>query len=127
MRTFDSEGKTGMFGLVALFEPYAVTGWSLLPPSVTRHFIGLPIAQVDGVEAPASAEGTPGSTGNPNPMGSLLDMLPLVIFLYVIFYVLMIRPQRKQQQQHDLLLKNTETVRHGAHQRRHLRSGRHHR
>jgi len=39
-------------------------------------------------------------------MGGLLDMLPLVIFLYVIFYVLMIRPQRKQQQQHDLLLKN---------------------
>ena len=41
-------------------------------------------------------------------------MLPLFVFLYAIFYLLVIRPQRKQQKQHQDLLSNlrkNDTVR----------------
>lgn len=38
----------------------------------------------------------------PNP---LMNLAPIVA-IFVIFYFLLIRPQQKQQQQHDAMLKN---------------------
>ena len=49
---------------------------------------------------------TGGGAGTaPAEGGGLMSMIPLMIFLYVVFYILLIRPQRKQQQAHDRLLK----------------------
>jgi preprotein translocase subunit YajC len=41
----------------------------------------------------------------PNP---LINLAPIVA-IFVIFYFLLIRPQQKQQQEHDALLKNLKT------------------
>jgi len=41
-------------------------------------------------------------------------MLPLFVLIYIVFYFLLIRPQRKQQKQHEALLKElkkNDTVR----------------
>ena len=60
------------------------------------------------------AQGEPGSGAGPDPAGGFLSMLPLMILLYVIFYMLVIRPQRKQQRDHDQLLsglKKNDSVR----------------
>ena len=46
--------------------------------------------------------------------GSLFDLLPLFIILYFIVYFMMIRPQRKQQNQHQEMLaslKKNDSVR----------------
>ena len=42
--------------------------------------------------------------GTRDPMSGILSMLPLFIGLYVVFYFLLIRPQRKQQREHRNLL-----------------------
>ncbi len=55
-------------------------------------------------EAGGGAEG--GGAAAPVGAGSnIFNMLPLFIILYIVFYVLLIRPQRKQQKQHDNLLR----------------------
>jgi preprotein translocase subunit YajC len=41
----------------------------------------------------------------PNP---LLNMVPIAA-IFVIFYFLLIRPQQKQQQEHDAMLKNLKS------------------
>jgi preprotein translocase subunit YajC len=62
------------------------------------------------------AQDTPAGegAGGQDPMSGILSMLPLFIGLYVVFYFLLIRPQRKQQREHrDLLdgLKKNDSVR----------------
>ena len=49
----------------------------------------------------------------PNPNAAIMQFIPL-IFLFVVFYFLLIRPQRKKQQEHQLMIagikKNDEVV-----------------
>lgn len=52
-----------------------------------------------------AGESTGPAAGAKDPFGGLMSMLPLFIFLYVVFYFLLIRPQRKQQREHENLLK----------------------
>jgi preprotein translocase subunit YajC len=54
-------------------------------------------------EAPVPPAG--GETAR-DPSGGLLQMLPLFVLIYIVFYFLLIRPQRKQQKQHEALLKD---------------------
>jgi preprotein translocase subunit YajC len=42
----------------------------------------------------------------PNPTGSLLQMLGMVFFFIVVMYFIMIRPQQKKAREHDQLLKS---------------------
>jgi len=61
-------------------------------------------------EAPPVGGGAEGK----DPSGGLLQMLPLFVLIYIVFYFLLIRPQRKQQREHDALLKalkKNDTVR----------------
>ena len=41
----------------------------------------------------------------PNPTGSMLQMLGMVVFFIVVMYFIMIRPQQKKAREHDRLLK----------------------
>ncbi|MCX5710285.1 MAG: preprotein translocase subunit YajC [Candidatus Omnitrophica bacterium] len=54
------------------------------------------------------------STGQPNP---IMNLVPLVL-IFVIFYFMLIRPQKKQQQEHKKMLegiaKNDEIVTSGG-------------
>jgi preprotein translocase subunit YajC len=55
-----------------------------------------------------------GGAETKDPTGGLLSMLPLFVLIYIVFYFLLIRPQRKQQKEHDTLLKSlkkNDTVR----------------
>ncbi len=58
--------------------------------------------------------GTTAATGQSNP---IMGMLPIAI-IFIIFYFLMIRPQKKQQQEHgkmlEALAKNDEVVTSGG-------------
>jgi preprotein translocase subunit YajC len=42
----------------------------------------------------------------PNPTGSMLQMLGMVVFFIVVMYFVMIRPQQKKAREHDQLLKS---------------------
>jgi len=42
----------------------------------------------------------------PNPTGSMLQMLGMVVFFIVVMYFMMIRPQQKKAREHDQLLKS---------------------
>ena len=42
----------------------------------------------------------------PNPTGSMLQMLGMVVFFIVVMYFVMIRPQQKKAKEHDQLLKS---------------------
>ena len=58
--------------------------------------------------------GTGGAGSAPPQGGGLMDLIPLMIFLYVVFYFLLIRPQRKQQQSVSRMLndlKKNDSVR----------------
>ncbi|MFQ5655390.1 MAG: preprotein translocase subunit YajC [Planctomycetota bacterium] len=48
------------------------------------------------------AQGAPAGGGS--PLGPLMNMLPLFLILYLVVYFMMIRPQKKQQREHALLL-----------------------
>ena|SRR3990167_8345213 len=54
-----------------------------------------------------------GPNGNPAPPSALLQFLPL-IFLFVVFYFLLIRPQQKKQKEHADMIskidKNDEVI-----------------
>lgn len=54
-------------------------------------------------QAAAAPEGAP-----PQPGGALFQMLPLV-FIFVIFYFLLIRPQQKRQKEHAKLVSALKT------------------
>ncbi len=43
------------------------------------------------------------------PQPSLLDMLTPVIFMFVLLYFVMIRPQKKKQQEHEKLIGSVKT------------------
>jgi preprotein translocase subunit YajC len=67
-----------------------------------------------GGAAGAADPAAPGATPPQDPLGGILQMLPIFIILYVVFYFLMIRPQRKQQREHQELLaglRKNDTVR----------------
>jgi preprotein translocase subunit YajC len=51
---------------------------------------------------------TPAGT-EPNPTGSMLQMLGMFAILGVMFYFLMIRPQQKQRKEQENMLKNLKT------------------
>ena len=42
----------------------------------------------------------------PNPTGSMFQMLGMVVFFIVVMYFIMIRPQQKKAREHDQLLKS---------------------
>ncbi len=42
----------------------------------------------------------------PNPTGSMFQMLGMVVFFIVVMYFIMIRPQHKKAREHDQLLKS---------------------
>ncbi len=42
----------------------------------------------------------------PNPTGSMSQMLGMVVFFIVVMYFIMIRPQQKKAREHDQLLKS---------------------
>lgn len=44
------------------------------------------------------------ATGQVSPMEGLLQTAPMILFFIAIFYFIVIRPQQKEQQQHDKLL-----------------------
>jgi len=43
---------------------------------------------------------------SPNPWGGLIQLLPLFVMMYLIFWFLVIRPQRKQQRVRQEMLAN---------------------
>ena len=55
-------------------------------------------------QAPPAAPGAP-TTAAPGPSSSLSMFLPLVL-MFVVFYFLLIRPQRKQQKERDSMIAN---------------------
>jgi preprotein translocase subunit YajC len=55
-----------------------------------------------GLLAQATGNGSPGPTGLE---GLLKGPLPMMLFLFVIMYVVMIRPQQKKAREHAALLK----------------------
>ena len=55
-----------------------------------------------GLLAQVSGGGQPGPTG---VEGLLKGPLPMMLFLFVVMYVIMIRPQQKKSKQHAELLK----------------------
>jgi preprotein translocase subunit YajC len=55
--------------------------------------------------AMAGAPGGATSGGAADPMAGLMSLLPLVL-IFVLFYVLFIIPQRRQQKEHQAVLKN---------------------
>ncbi len=67
-------------------------------------------------EAHAQAA-APAATANESPFGSLSTMLPLVL-MFVVLYVVMIRPQMKRQKEHkamiEALAKGDEVVTSGG-------------
>jgi preprotein translocase subunit YajC len=50
----------------------------------------------------------PGATGveQPTLVGALIDMLPMLAVCYLIFYVMVIRPQERKTKQHKALLES---------------------
>lgn len=52
--------------------------------------------------APGGSSGAPGSASD--PMAGLISLLPLLL-IFVLFYVLFIIPQRRQQKEHQTVLK----------------------
>ncbi|MCD4814309.1 preprotein translocase subunit YajC [bacterium] len=56
------------------------------------------------VMAALPSQATGGAGKAADPMSGLMSFLPIVI-IFVLFYVLFILPQRKQQKQHNALLK----------------------
>jgi preprotein translocase subunit YajC len=54
---------------------------------------------------PTPAPGAPAAGGSPGAGGGLSMFLPLVL-MFVVFYFLLIRPQRKQQKERDLMIAN---------------------
>jgi preprotein translocase subunit YajC len=59
--------------------------------------------QVAMASAPGGSAG--GSAGAPDSTSMIVNLLPLVL-IFVLFYLLFILPQRKQQKQHQEILKN---------------------
>src|SRR5438132_11299922 len=51
------------------------------------------------------AMGPPPGT-QPNPTGTMLQTLGMVVFFIVVMYFIMIRPQQKKTREHDQLLKS---------------------
>lgn len=67
----------------------------------------------EGAAGQGSGATSPPGAADATP-GSLFDLLPLFIILYFIVYFMMIRPQRKQQNQHQEMLsslKKNDSVR----------------
>jgi preprotein translocase subunit YajC len=51
---------------------------------------------------------TPAVEGTPQQPGFLVQMLPLV-FIFVIFYFMLIRPQQKRQKEHQKLVSSVKS------------------
>ncbi len=49
---------------------------------------------------------TPSPTKAPAPMGGLVEMLLPLAMMFLVFYFLLIRPQKKKAKEHQALLKN---------------------
>ncbi len=61
--------------------------------------------------APAAATGTPAPAGPTptNPQGDLLKMALPLLLMFVVFYMLLIRPQQKKAKEHQALLSTLKT------------------
>ena len=52
------------------------------------------------------AQGGDGGGAAPSPGANIMNLLPLFVMLYIVFYFLLIRPQRKQQREIDSMLRD---------------------
>jgi preprotein translocase subunit YajC len=58
---------------------------------------------------PPASTGQPADSGAPQPQpsgGGLQTMLVPLVLMFVVFYFLMLRPQRKQQKERELMISN---------------------
>ncbi|MFH1647056.1 MAG: preprotein translocase subunit YajC [Chloroflexota bacterium] len=61
-----------------------------------------------GILAVASGCLAPAGTGAPQEQGNIWPMIIFLVVIFGLFYMLMIRPQRKRQKQHETLMRELQ-------------------